>query len=210
MRLRLIRWIRDNVIKILAPCFKQITIRELVTGLARIPRCAGQTTTALPYSVAQHSVLVARLTEYHGGDAADIRLAALLHDAHEFVTGDITRPVQQAIAHILPAEVADPIKHLQAMAQAAILDRFAPGLNSHSARIAAVVSAADDCALVTERRDLRAAPSYPECHRPTIAAAPHQIQIWPWAKAAEEFIKAYAAAAHLLGTDPDIGLTQTI
>ena len=79
---------------------------DLAAGLSRIPRFCGQTA----YSVAEHSIAVADRVDrglagsgIENGRRAMICLAALLHDAHEAFTGDLTRPAQKAIAAIDPA-----------------------------------------------------------------------------------------------------------
>lgn len=74
----------------------QIHILDIAYGLARIPRFCGQTLSAEPYSVAQHSCWVAdRVTEL-GGTAAE-QLRALLHDAHEAYMGNIPTPLKAAL-----------------------------------------------------------------------------------------------------------------
>lgn len=56
-------------------------------ALGRLSRWTGHVKTPESYSVAQHSVLVSFLT-------ADAPMAALFHDAAEFVLGDITTPIK--------------------------------------------------------------------------------------------------------------------
>jgi 5'-deoxynucleotidase YfbR-like HD superfamily hydrolase len=67
-----------------------IDIRTVAQSLSRIPRFLGHTEVA--YSVAQHSVMVSDLVRSYD---PRVRLAALMHDAHESITGDITTPVKQ-------------------------------------------------------------------------------------------------------------------
>ena len=70
----------------LAP--KNINLEDVALGLSRQPRFAGQT--SKPFSVAQHSLLVARLCPLHA-------LQALLHDAQEAFLGDIPTPAKEAM-----------------------------------------------------------------------------------------------------------------
>lgn len=74
-----------------------LTVEEVAYTLARICRFGGH----LPrlgalsfYSVADHSLLVAKILE-HWGSTPTVRLVGLLHDAHEALIGDIITPVKQ-------------------------------------------------------------------------------------------------------------------
>ena len=68
---------------------------EIARQLSRICRYAGATPHF--YSVARHSLLVAELVPH---DPA-LRLAALVHDAHECWTGDLCRPAKQKVGSAL-------------------------------------------------------------------------------------------------------------
>lgn len=63
-----------------------IWIEDIALGLSRINRYLGQT--KFPYSVAQHSVLLSRIVPEH------LRKVALLHDAPEYVIGDMISPLK--------------------------------------------------------------------------------------------------------------------
>lgn len=69
-----------------APDPKTISIHDIANGLALSNRFAGQT--PVPYSVAQHSVLCARVAP------DELRLEALMHDAAEAYLPDIPRPIK--------------------------------------------------------------------------------------------------------------------
>lgn len=71
-----------------------ISIEDIAAHLAKINRFNGAT--AEPYSVAQHSCMVASILHQFGHDAATC-LWGLLHDAHEAYLGDLTTPVQRHI-----------------------------------------------------------------------------------------------------------------
>jgi len=83
---------------LLDPAPLDIEIEDIAHGLAFVARWNGQTRGDYAYSVAEHSLLVeeifARLVP---GVAVKWRLAALLHDAPEYVIGDMISPVKSAI-----------------------------------------------------------------------------------------------------------------
>lgn len=75
-----------------------IEIEDIAHGLARVARWNGQTHGRHAFSVAQHCVLVEAVTA-HLDPALDRRwrLAALLHDAPEYVIGDLISPFKAAV-----------------------------------------------------------------------------------------------------------------
>ena len=71
---------------------------DIAHGLARVARWNGQTKGPHAFSVAQHCVLVERLTsEINPRLTRQVRLMALLHDAPEYVVGDLISPFKAAI-----------------------------------------------------------------------------------------------------------------
>lgn len=72
-------------IDLLNPDMSQIDIEDIAHHLALINRFTGAT--AVPYSVAQHSCLVAEVVGFEG----------LMHDAHEAYIQDISTPVKHAL-----------------------------------------------------------------------------------------------------------------
>ena len=75
-----------------------VEIEDIAHGLARVARWNGQTKGAHAFSVAQHCVLVERLTaELKPRLAREARLMALLHDAPEYVIGDLISPFKAAV-----------------------------------------------------------------------------------------------------------------
>lgn len=83
---------------LLDPTPIDIEIEDIAHGLAFVARWNGQTMGEFAYSVAEHSVLVERL--YSAGNPnAPVKwqLAALLHDAPEYVIGDMISPVKNAV-----------------------------------------------------------------------------------------------------------------
>lgn len=83
---------------LLDPSPLDIEITDIAHGLARVARWNGQTKGAHPFSVAQHCMLVERLVqELRPNMARTDRLAALLHDAPEYVVGDLISPFKAAV-----------------------------------------------------------------------------------------------------------------
>ncbi len=83
---------------LLDPTPLDIEIEDIAHGLAFVARWNGQTLGDWPYSVAEHSLLVEEIFgRFNPGLASRWRLAALLHDAPEYVIGDMISPVKAAI-----------------------------------------------------------------------------------------------------------------
>lgn len=81
-----------------APDPALITPAAIAHRLARINRWGGAT--LVPYSVAQHSLLVAQIVRRRHPPRRDLVLHALLHDAHEYLVGDIIAPVERRLAQL--------------------------------------------------------------------------------------------------------------
>ena len=83
---------------LLDPSPLDIEIEDIAHGLARVARWNGQTTGEHGFSVAQHSVVVEEIAA-HIRPALEPRwrLAALLHDAAEYVIGDMISPFKAAL-----------------------------------------------------------------------------------------------------------------
>jgi 5'-deoxynucleotidase YfbR-like HD superfamily hydrolase len=83
---------------LLDPSPLDIEIEDIAHGLARVARWNGQTTGENAFSVAQHSFVVEEIAAHiQPGLAARWRLAALLHDAPEYVIGDMISPFKTAL-----------------------------------------------------------------------------------------------------------------
>ena len=92
------RMLSGRRLDLLDPTPMDIEIIDIAHGLAFVARWNGQTRGDWPYSVAEHSLLVERLfARANPGIAARWRLAALLHDAPEYVIGDMISPVKAAV-----------------------------------------------------------------------------------------------------------------
>jgi hypothetical protein len=92
------RMLSGRRLDLLNPLPGDIDIEDIAHGLARVARWNGQTLGDHAFSVAQHALLVEEIT---GGMQPETpsrwRLAALLHDAPEYVIGDLISPFKAAV-----------------------------------------------------------------------------------------------------------------
>ncbi len=92
------RMLSGRRLDLLDPSPLDIEIEDIAHGLARVARWNGQTKGRHAYSVAEHSLLVETLASHFQPDLdRRWRLAALLHDAPEYVIGDMISPFKAAL-----------------------------------------------------------------------------------------------------------------
>ena len=92
------RMLSGRRLDLLDPSPLDIEIEDIAHGLARVARWNGQTKGETAFSVAQHSILVEHLVgELRPKGPRPLRLAALLHDAAEYVIGDLISPFKAAV-----------------------------------------------------------------------------------------------------------------
>lgn len=92
------RMLSGRRLDLLDPTPVDIEIEDIAHGLAFVARWNGQTRGDWPYSVAEHSLLVEEIyTTMTARPAPKWQLAALLHDAPEYVIGDMISPVKAAV-----------------------------------------------------------------------------------------------------------------
>lgn len=85
---------------LLDPSPLDIEIEDIAHGLARVARWNGQTLGPHAFSVAQHSVVVEEIAAHAApGLEPRWRMAALLHDAAEYVIGDMISPFKAALGY---------------------------------------------------------------------------------------------------------------
>jgi len=124
------RMLSGRRLDLLDPSPLDVEIEDIAHGLARVARWNGQTKGAHIFSVAQHSLLVEALARAKVPRLdAKGRLATLLHDAPEYVVGDMISPFKAVIGdsykavehrllaaiHLrfgLPVKLADPLTAL--------------------------------------------------------------------------------------------------
>jgi 5'-deoxynucleotidase YfbR-like HD superfamily hydrolase len=93
------RMLSGRRLDLLDPSPLDIEIEDIAHGLARVARWNGQTNGEHAFSVAEHSLLV----ESIAGELEPLldrrfRLASLIHDAPEYVIGDLISPFKAALA----------------------------------------------------------------------------------------------------------------
>lgn len=112
------------------------TIADMAYALANVPRFGGYC--RQPWTVAQHSCVVAEIIAMRGWDES-VQLAALLHDAHEALTGDVPTPFK-----------TPDMKDLQDKLDERIMDEYFPGGIAAYRELAAPIHDADRAALLAE------------------------------------------------------------
>ena len=120
-------------------------IAAVAHSLSLINRFNGHT--CRPYSVAEHSLLVCELVE-QAGHGVHAQLAALMHDAHEYVVGDVATPLKPYLTGWYGLE--------HAWAESL---RTCMGLRAVPPKEFAAIKRADLIALATEKRDLLPKPT---------------------------------------------------
>jgi 5'-deoxynucleotidase YfbR-like HD superfamily hydrolase len=92
------RMLSGRRLDLLDPSPLDVELEDIAHGLARVARWNGQTKGAHIYSVAQHSLLVEALARAKVPRLdRNARLAVLLHDAPEYVIGDMISPFKAVI-----------------------------------------------------------------------------------------------------------------
>lgn len=92
------RMLSGRRLDLLDPSPLDIEVEDIAQGLSRVARWNGQTNGDWAYSVAQHSLLVEKIVaELRPGYRPRWLLAALLHDAPEYVLGDLITPFKAAV-----------------------------------------------------------------------------------------------------------------
>jgi uncharacterized protein len=136
------RMLSGRRLDLLDPSPLDIEISDIAHGLARVARWNGQTTGDHAFTVAQHSLLVEDIfCAVMPGAAPMQRLTALLHDAAEYVIGDMISPFK--------AVVGGDYKEVETRLQRAIRLRF--GLPAESpAALTGAIKRADQIAAFFE------------------------------------------------------------
>jgi 5'-nucleotidase len=92
------RMLSGRRLDLIDPSPLDIEIADIAHGLARVARWNGQTSGAHIFSVAQHTLLVEAVMRLQNPRInARPRLAALLHDAPEYVIGDMISPFKAVL-----------------------------------------------------------------------------------------------------------------
>lgn len=92
------RMLSGRRLNLLDPSPLDVELDDIAHGLARVARWNGQTIGGHIFSVAQHSLLVEAIADQIDAEMPSAtRLAVLLHDAPEYVIGDIISPFKAVI-----------------------------------------------------------------------------------------------------------------
>jgi 5'-deoxynucleotidase YfbR-like HD superfamily hydrolase len=92
------RMLSGRRLDLIDPSPLDIEIADIAHGLARVARWNGQTSGTHIFSVAQHTLLVETVMRAHTPRIDEkLRLAALLHDAPEYVIGDMISPFKAVL-----------------------------------------------------------------------------------------------------------------
>jgi uncharacterized protein len=187
------RMLSGRRLDLLDPSPLDIEIADIAHGLARVARWNGQTSGDHAFSVAQHALLVEDITAvFEPRWTRRWRLAALLHDAPEYVVGDLISPFKAALGL--------DYKAFENRLLAAIHRRF--GLpDVLPAEITAAIKTADRAAAFIEATEL-AGFARPEAEqifgRPGTdwPLFPHRVLTpWPAAEAGAALLARFSALA---------------
>ena len=150
------RMLSGRRLDLLDPSPLDVEISDIAHGLARVARWNGQTRGNHAFSVAQHSLIVEQVFLFAQPTATpEERLMTLLHDAPEYVIGDMISPFKSV--------VGGGYKTVEARLEAAIHLRF--GLPAHATReLKAKIKRADSIAAFFEATEL-AGFSLPEARK---------------------------------------------
>lgn len=92
------RMLSGRRLDLLDPSPLDVEISDIAHGLARVARWNGQTRGDHAFSVAQHSLVVESLfARLYASTTAEERQMALLHDAPEYVIGDMISPFKSVV-----------------------------------------------------------------------------------------------------------------
>jgi len=194
------RMLSGRRLDILDPSPLDVELSDIAHGLARVARWNGQTQGDYAFSVAQHSVLVAEIFALLNPKSdAHARLYALLHDAPEYVMGDIISPFKAAMG--------GNYKEVENRLLSAVYLRFALGANppaqlhrqiKRADREAAYLEAVHLAGFAEdEARRFFGEPGFPAFE---LEGFDKLIQPWPAREAHDRFVAAFEALSASLNS----------
>lgn len=192
------RMLSGRRLDLLDPSPVDVELSDIAHGLARVARWNGQTVGDYPFSVAQHSVLVLELFRAAVPDASPVaQLQALLHDAPEYVMGDIISPFKAAMG--------GNYKDVENRLLSAIFLRFSLPATMTAALTKQVKKADREAAYyeathlagfdTVEARKLFGEPSQPIFE---VEAFDRLIRPWPTQQAHQQFVESFDAISALI------------
>jgi 5'-nucleotidase len=170
------RMLSGRRLDLLDPSPLDVEIEDIAHGLARVARWNGQTSGPHIFSVAQHTLLVEAIARRQVGHLdRRLALALLLHDAPEYVIGDMITPFKSVIG--------DTYKAVEKRLLTAIHLRF--GLPPElPAEVRRVIKSADAGAAFLEATQLAGFATEEALHffgaRPALPAAVEREHLAPW------------------------------
>jgi uncharacterized protein len=185
------RMLSGRRLDLLDPSPLDIEIEDIAHGLARVARWNGQTIGAHAFSVAQHTLIVEAIAQTTAPDlSAEGRLAVMLHDAPEYVIGDMITPFKGLLG--------GDYKAIELRLLTAIHRRF--GVRTPlAAKLAARIKAADQIAAYFEATNLA---GFTEAEAERYFGRPHGIDPrglaldpWPAAAAERRYLRRFAVLA---------------
>lgn len=106
-------------IDLAAPALEEISLADIAHALARINRFVGHT--GKGYSVGEHSLWAWKIAALERPKDYLFQLHALLHDAHEAYTGDISHPMKMLLRRL---GAGDALEKIERGVQSAILSKL--------------------------------------------------------------------------------------
>ena len=187
------RMLSGRRLDLLDPSPLDVEIEDIAHGLARVARWNGQTQGPHIFSVAQHTLLVEQIAKRQVGHLDQrLALALLLHDAPEYVIGDMITPFK--------AVLGDGYRAVEQRLLAAIHLRF--GLPAAlPAEVTRLIKSADRAAAYVEATRLagfKTAEAGRFFGRPPALPAPiERDYLTPWtaAQAQSRYLKRFAEVA---------------
>ncbi len=189
------RMLSGRRLDLLDPAALDVEIEDIAHGLARVARWNGQTRGPHIFSVAQHSLFVESIARHARPDLSEKAcLAVLLHDAAEYVIGDIISPFK--------AVLGDAYKGVEHRILAAVMIRFSlpptmPASVSKSAKAADLVAAYHEATVLAGFNATEAQKFF---GKPTALPPVLMAMLEPWAatEAEERFLARFSAITHAL------------
>ncbi len=168
---------------------EMVCIEDIAHALAQINRYTGHA--AWPYSVAQHSIMVAEIV---AATAPELGLPALMHDSPEYVLNDWSSPLKALTVERSNLRGFSSVTALiDRDVEAAIRKRFGLYVTPEQHRL---IKQADLIALATEKRDLFGPPPCDGWGDATGFVLPEPLECgrleeWPWQYAKARFLDAF-------------------
>ena len=187
------RMLSGRRLDLLDPSPLDIEVEDIAHGLARVARWNGQTFGDHAFSVAQHSLLVERILRLqHELCAPQERLATLLHDAPEYVIGDMISPFK--------AVIDTAYRQVEERLHAAVRMRFglpttlAPALLARI-KMADQVAAYYEAVRLAGFADAEAARYFGRPGRINVDTIADMLLPWPARRAESLYLKAFRAVS---------------